>query len=73
MGFSYKPLWKLLIDNDMMKKDLTSKVGISKSTVERMSRSENVSLDIIEKICSYFHCSVNDVIEYVEVRKEEDV
>ena len=36
MAFSYKPLWKLLIDRDMTKKQLMYVTGISKSTMDKM-------------------------------------
>lgn len=65
MAFSYKPLWKLLIDKEMSKKQLMDVTGISKSTIDKMGRNEQVSLDIIDRICSYFSCDISDVIEYV--------
>lgn len=64
MSFSYKPLWKLLIDKDMSKKELMEATNISKSTMDKMGRSEIVSLEIIDRICNYFNCSVEDVIEH---------
>lgn len=64
MPFSYKPLWKLLIDKDMSKKDLMNATGLSKSTMDKMGRSEMVSLDIIDRLCSLFQCRIEDVIEY---------
>ncbi len=64
MPFSYKPLWKTLIDNDMTKKQLMETIHISKSTIDKMGKSENVSLEIIDKICTYFNCSLGDVIEH---------
>ena len=66
MAFSYKPLWKLLIDKDMTKKQLMETVNISKSTIDKMSRGETVSLDIIDKICTFFKCDVADVISHVK-------
>lgn len=69
MSFSYKPLWKLLIDKEMKKKQLMEAAGISKSTMDKMSRGEPVSLEIIDRICTYFNCGVNDVLEHV---REED-
>ena len=66
MPFNYKPLWKLLIDKDMTKKELMNAIKISKSTIDKMSRGEIVSLTILDKICKYFDCKVEDVIEYVE-------
>ncbi len=65
MSFSYKPLWKMLIDHDMTKKELMTKANISKSTMDKMGRCENVSLDIIDKLCSYFKCDVSDIMTYV--------
>lgn len=64
--FSYKPLWKLLIDKDMSKKKLMSETNISKSTMDKMGRGEHVSMDIIDRLCSYLKCSVAEVIEYVD-------
>ncbi len=66
MAFSYKPLWKLLIDHDMTKKQLMQVTGISKSTMSKMARGEQVSLDIIDRICSYFDCDISCVIEYLK-------
>ena len=64
MPFSYKPLWKMLIDRDMSKKDLMEATNISKSTMDKMGRSEIVSLEIIVRICNYCDCSIEDVIEH---------
>lgn len=64
MPFSYKPLWKLLIDRDMSKKDLMEAASISKSTMDKMGRSKIVSLEIIDRICNYFDCNIEDVMEH---------
>ena len=64
MSFSYKPLWKLLIDKDMTKKALMEETGISKSTVDKMTRSEQVSLEIIERICIHFNCEISDIVVF---------
>jgi len=74
MSFSYKPLWKMLIDKDMNKKDLMDKTGISKSTMDKMGRGEQVSLDIVDRICNYFECNVEDVMFHVcdEVNDEKE-
>lgn len=67
MAFSYKPLWKLLIDRDMTKKQLMQATGISKSTMDKMARGESVSMDIIDRICNYLECSVECVIKHIKV------
>ena len=66
MGFSYKPLWKLLIDKDMTKKKLMEQTGISKSTIDKMGRGETISLNIVNKICKQFDCKIEDIMEYKE-------
>jgi putative transcriptional regulator len=62
--FSYKPLWKLLIDKEMSKKSLGESTRISKSTLDKMYRGENVSLEVIDRICRHLNCDVSDVITY---------
>lgn len=65
MSFNYKPLWKLLIDKEMSKKQLMEATGISKSTMDKMARNEQVSLDILDRICNYFNCNIEDIIEHL--------
>lgn len=71
MAFSYKPLWKLLIDHEMTKKQLMQVTGISKSTMDKMARGEQVSMDIIDRICCFFDCNVESVIEHISGEKNE--
>lgn len=66
MAFSYKPLWKLLIDKEMTKKQLMEATGISKSTMDKMGRGEQVSLEIIDRICTYFSCDVKEILEHLQ-------
>ena len=66
MPFSYKPLWKMLIDRDLSKKAFMELTGISKSTVDKMNRGENVSMEVIERVCRQFHCEISDVVSYTE-------
>ena len=66
MAFTYKPLWKLLIDKGVTKKFLMKLTGISKSTMDKMYREEYVALSVIDRICSKLQCKISDVIEYKE-------
>lgn len=66
MTVSYKKLWKMLIDKDMMKKDLRKVAGISWASVTKMSKGEVVSTEILMKVCKALHCDVGDVIEFIE-------
>ena len=71
MAISYKKLWKLLIDKDMMKKDLRAMTGVSTTTMSRLSKDENVSTEFLSKICSALSCDVRDIMEFVPDKKEE--
>ena len=66
MQISYKKLWKLLIDRDMMKKDLAERAGISPASIAKLGRNENVNTDILLKICIALECDVADIMEVVE-------
>ena len=65
MAVTYKKLWKLLIDKDMKKKVLASLAGINPTTISKMSRGENVSVDVLGKICSVLDCKLDDIMEFV--------
>ena len=67
MQISYKKLWKLLIDRDMMKKDLAERAGISLASIAKLGRNENVNTDILLKICIALECDVSDIMEVVEI------
>ena len=73
MVVSYNKLWKLLIDKDMKKKDLQSVAEISWSSVTKLSKGENVSMDVLIKICTALNCDVGDVMELLpDEKKDED-
>lgn len=65
MAISYKKLWKTLIDKEMKKKELCRLADISTYTIGRMNRDENVTLEVIEKICNALNCDIGDVVEFV--------
>ena len=64
--FSYKPLWKQLIDKDMSKTELKEKIGISPTTLEKKKKNEYVALSILDKICNTLNCKISDVIEHIK-------
>lgn len=70
MAVSYNKLWKLLIDKNMKKMDLVEKIGISSSTLAKMSKGESISMNVMEKICENLDCDFADIITY---ERKEDV
>lgn len=73
MKVSYKKLWKLMIDKDMMKKDLQREAGLSWATVTKLSKGETVSTEVLMKICKVLHCDVGDIMEFIDMDQESMV
>ena len=57
---SYKKLWKLLIDRDMKKKDLRKATGISTVSMAKLSKNENLTTDVLLKICDALKCDISE-------------
>ena len=71
MAASYKKLWKLLIDKDMLKKDLASKAEISSTSIAKLSKNENVNTEILRKICTALDCDISDIMEMIDETEGE--
>ncbi len=65
MNVSYKKLWKLLIDKDMKKKDLQASSGVSWASITKMSKNENVSMNVLMKICKALNCNIGDIMDLI--------
>lgn len=65
MRVSYKKLWKLLIDRDMKKKDLQVAAGLSSTTIAKLSSHENVSMEVLIKVCTILGVDFGDIMELV--------
>ena len=67
MAVSYKKLWKLLIDKDIKKKDLSAMAGVSPATITKMGKGGHVTTEVLMKICMALNCRIEDVMEFVQV------
>ena len=67
MAISYKKLWKLLIDRDMKKKDLCIVACISHTSMAKLGKNENVTTDVLVKICTALKCDISDIMEITEI------
>lgn len=65
MAVSYKKLWKLLIDKDIKKKDLSVMAGVSPATITKMGKNGHVTTEVLLKICTALHCQIEDVMEII--------
>ena len=66
MIVSYKKLWKLLIDKDMKKKDLMEVTGLSSFTISKLTHGENVTTDVLLRICKALSCNIGDIMDVTE-------
>ncbi|MDR2201712.1 MAG: helix-turn-helix transcriptional regulator [Clostridiales bacterium] len=72
MVVSYKKLWKLLIDRDMKKLDLSAAANVSTSSMAKMGRGENINTDLIVRICNALNCKVEDIMEVLPDKKVDE-
>ena len=65
MKMSYNKLWKLLIDKQMKRSDLRTLAGISSSSLAKLGKDENVTTEVLVRICGALKCDVSDIMEFV--------
>ena len=64
--FSYKKLFKKLIDLDMTNNELMEKANISKSTFYKIKNGQNVTTDVLLRICNALDCDIEEILECLE-------
>ena len=67
MAICYNKLWKLLIDRKMKKKDLLEQAGISRGTLTKLNKDENVSNETLVRICTALKCDISDIVEITDI------
>ena len=65
MAVTYKKLFKLLIDKDMKKQDLAEQAQISPATLSKLAAGENVTMEVVEKVCRALKVTVNDIADFI--------
>ena len=66
MRITYKKLWKLLIDREMNKQDLKAITGISSASVAKLGKGENITTDVLVRICEGLGCKLDEIMELEE-------
>ena len=70
MSVSYNKLWKLLINKKMKKKELSQAAGISNSLIAKLGKNENVTVDVLVRICNALECNIDDIVELIPEDKQ---
>lgn len=60
---NYNKLWKMLIDKNLMKKDLIEMAGITTNAMAKMGKGGDVSTQVLSKICNALDCKLEDIVE----------
>lgn len=74
VALSYKPLWKLLVDKDLLKQDLRQQAQLSSTSMARLNNGENIQTDTLLRICQVLDCQIGDIVDVIPATetKEED-
>jgi putative transcriptional regulator len=65
LRISYNKLWKMLIDKNMNKQDLKNVTGISSASIAKLGKGENITTDVLLKICEAMDCHLEDIMETI--------
>lgn len=68
--FSYNRLWKLLIDRNIKKMELQEMSDVSAASIAKMGRCENVTTDVLLRICEALDCNIEDIMERIPVQQD---
>ena len=63
MAICYNKLWKLLIDKNLNKRDLKHISGVSTTSIAKLGKGENITTDVLLKICKSLDCDITDIME----------
>lgn len=64
--FNYKRLFKKLIDLDMTNSELMKKAKVSKSTFYKIKNGQNVTTDVLLRICNALDCDIEEIVECIK-------
>lgn len=70
MTVSSKKLWKLLSDENMEKKDICTKSGISSASVAKLGKGGHVTTEVLAKICTALDCTLDNIMDIVSVNEK---
>ena len=63
MRVSYNKFFHLLLDKKVKKGELCKKAGISTNVVGKMAKEQNITVDMLARICNVLGCTFDDVAE----------
>lgn len=55
-----------MIDKGINKSDLRALTGMGTNTLAKLSKNQQVSMDVLMKICLKLNCDISDICEFVK-------
>jgi DNA-binding Xre family transcriptional regulator len=65
MGISYKKLWKLMIDRELLKKDLREGCSLSTVSMAKLAKNRDISTEVLARVCNFLRCDISDICEMI--------
>lgn len=56
----------MLIDKGMNKHDLKELSGVSSASIAKLGKGDNITTDVLIKICESLDCAMEDIMETVK-------
>lgn len=72
MAISYKKLWKMMVDKNLSKTELTHLAGITTNAMAKLGRGEEVRMKTLEKLCTSLDCKLDDIVEFIPNPQEPE-
>lgn len=69
--FSYNPLWKMLIDRGLKKRELQEMSEVNATSIAKLGRNENVTTEVLLRICESLDCDIQDIMERIPIKHDE--
>ena len=69
--FSYNPLRKMLIDRGLKKRELQEMSEVSATSIAKLGRNENVTTEVLLRICESLDCDIQDIMERIPIKHDE--
>jgi len=66
LSFDYKPFFKTLIDKEITREQIKKDLQLSPTTMAKLAKGENVSMIVLDKLCQYLNCEIEDIIAHVK-------
>lgn len=74
MKVNYSKFFAKLKSENIKQKDFKEQANINSNTLNKLLHNENVTLEIICRICDYFRCMPDDIMEFIpEENYPEDI